>query len=765
MKHRFFLSLLLSVLFVHAQAQNPGDNFDVTHYDIHLNHLDFTEKTIEAEAIVSLTTTAQTSTIVLELKSLTVSAVTSNEANIAQFAQESDLLTISLATPLASGVQAQFNIAYGGHTFNERWGGFHWNGEYAYNLGVGFESQPHNLGKSWFPCVDNFTDKASYDVFVTVENNKKAICGGNLVETTANGDGTSTWHWRAQQDIATYHISVAIGEYELWQDAYQSTFGNTIPIEVYAKPNQYAQVDGSFVNIKGIMAFFETCFGPYPFNRIGYVSTAQGCMEHIDNIALASSVINGSTSDEEFIAHELSHMWFGNKTTCATAADMWLNEGFAQFSGKFYRDSIYGAQDFQENMSDLIKTIVNWSKNPNNWIALNAIPLDMTYDAKAVYDRGAVIVNTMMNYMGRERFLEGMRHYLAQYSYGAASSEMLRDALTASSGIDMNGFFDTWVFTAGLPHFGIDRYEVVPNGNQYDVHIYTNYKHLGPSHIGQNNIYEIAFMDAARNIVTDTMHWDGKNGHSVKTIGFEPVAVFGDYYNKFADARLEQNYILSETGKKSFSNFEVQVENIGHDEFFRVESHLVGPDDDPELPSVTLSNSHYWTIWREDRDSTEVEGCFIYSSTFDSDIIHSRSDSAILLFRTDASEAWHTLPCSYYQGSSWKLGKIIVNDLPSGNYTIATIDLETFGFAEYNQPRLSVSPNPARHQVTVRWNTEKDGTVRINDVQGRLVTTLSFTRAKETVIPTSELPEGVYAIECREKNGQLIGTEKLIIQQ
>ena len=71
----------------------------------------------------------------------------------------------------------------------------------------------------------------------------------------------------------------------------------------------------------------------------------------------------------------------------------------------------------------------------------------MTYDANAVYDRGAVIVNTLMNYMGKKRFLEGMRHYIEQHSYGTASSESLRDALTASSGIDMNGFFDTWVFT------------------------------------------------------------------------------------------------------------------------------------------------------------------------------------------------------------------------------------------------------------------------------------------------------------------------------
>ncbi len=174
MKHSLLLTLLLSILLVQTQAQNPGDNIDVTHYDIHLNQLNFAEKTIEAETAITLTATAQTSVILLELKSLTVSSVTSENATIAQFEQEGDLLTITLSSPLASGTQVLFNIKYSGHTFNENWGGFHWNGEYAYNLGVGFDSQPHNLGKSWFPCVDNFTDKASYDVFVTLDNSKKS---------------------------------------------------------------------------------------------------------------------------------------------------------------------------------------------------------------------------------------------------------------------------------------------------------------------------------------------------------------------------------------------------------------------------------------------------------------------------------------------------------------------------------------------------------------------------------------------------------------
>ena len=234
------------------------------------------------------------------------------------------------------------------------------------------------------------------------------------------------------QLISTYHISFAVGEFVLWEDVYQG-LERDIPITVYAKPNQIEKVPGSFVNIKEIVRFFEDCFGPYPFNRIGYVSTSQGCMESVDNIAFASSLIDGTTSGEDFVAHELSHMWFGNKVTCATAEDMWLNEGFAQFCGMFYTAGVYDEATFQAAMSELITTIATWSNNEQNWIPLNQIPLDMTYDTKAVYERGAVIVNTLMNYLGREKFMACFRKYFEQHNYRTMSSEQLRDLLSENN--------------------------------------------------------------------------------------------------------------------------------------------------------------------------------------------------------------------------------------------------------------------------------------------------------------------------------------------
>ena len=232
MKKTIFLILGWLLPMAVLQAQTAGEGIDVTHYEIHIGDFDFTNHTLQGETFVTFTATTEVQQVVLELMSLEASSVAATGATVANFAQSGNFLTVNLASPLAAGATATLDIVYGGSTFSETWGGVEWWGtDRVYNLGVGFESQPHNLGKTWFPCVDNFTDKASYDLYITTTNDKKAICGGNFVETIDNGNGTSTWHWETPQEIATYHISFVVGDFVLWEDVYHG-IERDIPIEV-----------------------------------------------------------------------------------------------------------------------------------------------------------------------------------------------------------------------------------------------------------------------------------------------------------------------------------------------------------------------------------------------------------------------------------------------------------------------------------------------------------------------------------------------------
>ena len=754
--------ILIFIAFLANAKTKIGENIDVTHYEIHINEIDFTNHTLQAQTIVTLTTLSATNAIELELKTLTVSAVTSTDATISNFSQTGDVLTINLASSLAANATASFTITYGGNTFNESWGGIMWTNGYVCNMGVGFESIPHNLGKCWFPCVDNFTDKATYDVYVTVPNDLTAVCGGNLEGTTDNGDGTKTVHYNVPQEIATYHISFVAGDYVEWTDTYNG-MERDIPITVYVKPNQAGMVQGTFVNVKDIANFFENNFGPYPFNRIGYSITSVGCMEHIDNIGITSGVLTGNTSQEEYVAHEMSHMWFGNKVTCATAEQMWLNEGFAQFCGVFYRSGIYGESDFQQAMSTKINSITKWCKNESNWIPLNNVPQTMTYDNNAVYNRGAVVVNTMMNYIGRETFLEGIRSYLNTYNYSAATSEQLRDALTNATGIDMNGFFDTYVFTAGLPHYGVDLINVTPNGNQYDATVRMTYQHVGPEHVGQNNRVEVTFIDNGGQMQTTLVNWDGSEANQNVTLDINPIAAFADYYNHFLDAKIDKNLTTTTTANLGVEQqLTITVSSVTDSVMLRGEEHFVAPDNNPNIPGLTLSTRHYWNVLRLDFGEANVSGKFTFSNNanMDGDIIQTENDSAVLLYRANINDTWHTIP--YTQQGNWKLGIFTVNDVPTGQYTIGAIDKTQLGMGEniLDTKKMILTPNPTNNFVKISTKTENSEILIINNL-GQTINSFPIC-GNDATISVENFPAGIYYVNLLDEKKNIISTEKLV---
>lgn len=173
---KIFLFIIATLLLcVNVQGKNNvvGDNIDVTHYEIHINNLDFDNKEMNATTLVSFQAMEDLSVINFELKNLEIEAITSEDLSIRSYTYENDLITITLNNTMTVGSNGTITINYSGKPFYENWGGVHWSGTYVFNLGVGFDSQPHNLGKTWFPCVDNFVDKATYDIFVTAVNGKK----------------------------------------------------------------------------------------------------------------------------------------------------------------------------------------------------------------------------------------------------------------------------------------------------------------------------------------------------------------------------------------------------------------------------------------------------------------------------------------------------------------------------------------------------------------------------------------------------------------
>ena len=767
MKYILSLLLTLGLAFTsHSKSIEVGENIDVMHYEIHLNEINMADRTLDATAVISLKTLTSVDEMKLELKSLNVTSVTSDEAIVNNYSQNGDILSISFENTVPANMEISLTINYGGTTFNESWGGIHWSNDYVYNLGVGFDSQPHNLGKTWFPCVDNFTDKASYDLYLTIPSDMVSSCGGLLEDSQDSGDGTKTDHWHMSQEIATYLISFAIGDFILWEDTYEGIERN-IPINVYAKPNQIDKVEATFANAKFFASFFENTFGPFPFNRISYVSTSLGCMEHVDNIALASSIITGTSNmdSDYFISHEMAHAWFGNKVTCASAADMWLNEGFATFCNYYYFTELYGDDLYYETMDGVIDEIILSCHTKEGWLPLNELPLDLTYGTMA-YDKGAVVAHTLMNYLGREAFSKAMKYYLNKFDSKSASSQDLCEALSEDTDLDMNNFFEAWVYTPGSPVYYVQHFTTTANGDKFDVNINMVQDHRGAEYIGDGVRYELTFVDSNWNMHSEMVSWDGQSANITTTLDFEPVAIFCDINNKFADACHDETFIIKQSGDNNLSEikFKVITEEIGDSTLLRVEHRWVGPISVDEIPEgLTISDSRYWTIYRLDKGESIIKGEFQYqdNENYDANLFENENDSIVLLYRPNGACQWQSI--DYILQSSSSFGRMTVEQLMSGDYVLGVWDEEYIGMNEINKDsRFNIFPNPTKNEINIELQNDIKGKLVITNQLGQFVKELKINDNK-LIVDVEELSPGIYYLNIFNKREKVL-SEKIVVE-
>lgn len=748
-----------------------SDTLDAISYTIYLTELDFTNQEITAQTDVVLASKIDNlDHIILELQDLTIDEVYVDAALIEDFTHEGFHVYIPLETPISTGENVTVSIFYHGQPFHESWGGFHWNGDYAFNLGVGFVSIPHNLGKTWFPCIDDFQDRATYELFVTVENGKDAVCGGLLQEITDNGNGTSTYHWILDQTIPTYLASVAVGDYARWTSTYNG-MNEEIPVEIWVKPADSSKVDGSFQNLNTILSIFEESYGPYRWDRVGYVGTSIGAMEHATNIAYPHFAINGGLGNESLLAHELSHMWFGDNVTCASAEEMWLNEGWAVFSDALYQEGIYGKDQYNAFIRDMHKEVIQFchtSGGDGSYFPINDIPQEVTYGMSA-YDRGATIAHTLRGYLGDDTFFDAMAAYNEAFKYNYASSYDLRDFLTSHTGIDMEPWFDNWVLHSGTPHYSVDSMNVNPNTAGAEVTVYLKQKRHGPAFTGDANKIELTFGNNNWGMVWDDVQFDGETGMKTMQLPFAPDFVIPDLHEKQCDAITDQALTISETGNYNFEHtfFEMEVESIADSAFVWAAHQWAAPDPLMEpIQGLTISDYRYWIFKGIFPDDFEATGVFWYNKNayLDDGIITSETDSVIIMYRPSPAYDWQYI--DFTKVGLWSIGKLFVEDMQPGEYTIAVCDDTFVGINEKKKIRtgFNVFPNPSDSNFQIE--TKFAGTLFFYDATGKTVETKEVNQTQKTVTWNPyKLPAGTYFVRYTSENNQTIGVEKLVLSK
>lgn len=750
-----------------------SDTLDALNYEIHLNELDFSAKTISAKTIVTMQSKVDNlNEIRLELLNLTVDEVKVDGLTIPNFQHQSPWLIIPLNNPINANEVIDVEVTYHGAPFYEGWGGFHWSGQYAFNLGVGFVSDPHNLGKAWFPCVDDFHDRAIYEIYVTVADPKMAVCGGSLMEVIDNGNETKTYHWKIHDDIPTYLASVAVGEYVNVPSSFTSATGVEIPIGIYVRPSDTSKVAGSFQTLNQVLGAFEYYFGPYQWERVGYVGTALGAMEHSTNIAYPNSSITGNLSNEWLMAHELSHQWFGNMVTCASAEDMWLNEGWAVFTESLYREALYGAEAYHTNMFSKHRSVLhNAHVSDGGYLALYGIPTQHTYGT-TVYQKGGIVVHTLRNYLGDELFFPAVQAYLEAFKFNHADSWDLRDFMSSHTGVDLTDFFDAWVFTPGFPEFSVDSFNVQPAGNFYDVTVFAKQKSKGPALLANANRVEVTFMNQQWQQETVLMEFSGETGSQSFTISIDPAIALMDFNDKVADATTDKHLTLtSNTNLNLFDVFaKVRVESMlaGDSAFIRFSHRWVAPDElKTPVEGLTLSDYRHWRVDGIFPEYSNITASFMYNkfNNLDGNLMSNPGDSLVMLYRPDRSADWQGIP--FVKIGAPNTGYIEVPNTRPGEYTLAVWDEIYVKVPEISDDQtndLRIFPNPANGMVIMEFGEMVPVVVYIYNTGGVLVDTL----LNQEMMPylewdTAGIKRGTYMLRLLDNNGAEIFTRKLMV--
>jgi aminopeptidase N len=378
------------------------------------------------------------------------------------FSRNSDILTVHLPAALPAFSLDSLTFFYQGVPSSSGFGSFETNTHGPGTPVMWTLSEPYGA-MEWMPCKQALNDKIdSADIFITHPAMYRAASNGLLQsETTENGQKTA--HWKHRYPIATYLVAIAVTNYTEFSTEVPHTNGTT-KIVNYVYPESEADAQASMTNLKAQMQLYNDLFGLYPFQHEKY-GHAQfgwgGGMEH-----QTMSFMGGF--DFELVAHEMAHQWFGDKVTCGSWEDIWLNEGFATYlSGLCYeRIQPQYWQPFKQQRIESITSQPGGSVRVNDTSSVNRI-----FSGRLTYSKGAMVLHTLRWICGDSAFFAGIRNYLSDpaLAYGYAKTTDLQAHLEAASGKNLTGFFADWYAGEGYPSYQITWSQNIDNQLNFSV--------------------------------------------------------------------------------------------------------------------------------------------------------------------------------------------------------------------------------------------------------------------------------------------------------
>jgi hypothetical protein len=699
-----------------------------------------------------------------------------NGENAISYYYISPIISIALPSYLQDNDTVDIRVWYSGGQVIELygWGGIHYHSnDLIYTLNVALMEDKHSFARSWFPCKDYYADKATYNLNITAQNDRKVVCGGILDSVNAITDSSNTFFWHIPQQIPPYLVSLTIGNYILIEDTIKA-LEREIPLNIYCFQQDSLALKGKIPLIKDAFHTLEDCFGAFKFNRVGYSVTPLGSMEHVDNIALAqSAAINQGDENNSNIIHELGHSWFGNYFGGYDQRDMWIKEGWTSYTEKISFEGHYGKEYSKDYFRNRMEYVLNKMPKEEGYMALYGVEGKDVY-SNTIYRKGAMVVSSLRGYLGDSLFFPSVKTMLENYPFYAVNTFQLRDILSDITSIDLNPFFDFYVLDSGYNHYSITSKTFGLNSCTIKIEqrtIKNENNSLAFSRV------PVTFVDENWNKEKRIISFQGEETQQTISLNYTPINCFLDLEEEFSDARMDNYKIIKgNSQKEDFKNtyFFAKIVNNPDSIFLRTTLSFIGEKEDKALPYgiERISRKHYWTIEGMNLENKQVEGNFYYTTlmgnnNFDNELIdqYTSLDSLILLYRPNASAEWIPIMTT---NSGAMQGYLTLTSLWQGDYIMAIGDKSVVELKDINlsnTANINVVPNPAKNGKinVVLQNIDKNYVLNLMTISGNIVYNTIVKKGDCSITINKNLPKGIYILSLISRDGENALRKKVIV--
>ena len=422
-----------------GEAEGLGDSFypylgnggyDALHYEIDLD-IDPVANTIAALTTITAQATRELSEFNLDLSGLTVHAVEVN-GSAAEYSRYNTELVIVPANPLAVGSAFVTEVSYSGTPEPISDPGMQFFGLGWHNIeGVVFTASQPSGSMSWFPSNNHPTDKATFEIQLTVPEPLTAASNGILVEETSV-DGYTTTTWRMDAPMATYLAAVYVGDFE----RVETNQPDGPLIRDYVPRTDSDGIVEALRITPQVIRYYEDLLGPYPFEVYGSIVMPFSLGFALENQTL--SVHGRYTIDPFTVAHEILHQWIGNSSTLDDWRETWLHEGFAT-----YLSAMYMAEHHGWNLDE---RMAQWHTQMGDSGGVPPLEIEIAQMFGAsVYLRGALTLHALRRFTGDSVFAEILRTHYQQSAHANTNTAEFLEIVTELAGPEATGLVKSWL--------------------------------------------------------------------------------------------------------------------------------------------------------------------------------------------------------------------------------------------------------------------------------------------------------------------------------